>query len=301
MLGRQIAQYRITGRLGVGGMGVVYEAEDTQLARLVALKFLSDDIAADPDAVRRLTREARTLAQLHHPNICIIHDIARHDDRTFIVMERADGVNLRTWTATRSLDTAAILALTIQIAEALEAAHGREIVHRDIKPGNIVVSDAGAVKVLDFGLARSFQPLEPGGPPPPGSTLAGKPLGTANFMAPERLRQQPLDPRSDLFSLGVILYEMATGTLPFAGESQEQTVANILETEPVPLTKRAPGRPDELEAIVSRLLRKRADKRYQSASQLLEVLREFGRGSRRRSVAQIVMRLLRFQPRGGVD
>ena len=292
MLGRQIAQYRITGRLGVGGMGVVYEAEDSQLSRLVALKFLSDDIAADPDAVRRLTREAQILAQLHHPNICLIHDIARHEGRTFIVMERADGVNLRTWTATRPIDTAGILALATQITLALEAAHAREIVHRDIKPGNIVVSGAGVVKVLDFGLARSFQPVEPGGLPPPGSTLAGRPLGTANFMAPERLRQEPLDPRSDLFSLGVILYEMATGTLPFAGDSEAQTVANILETAPVPLTTRAPDRPIELEEIVNRLLEKRADQRYQSASGLLQALRGFGQASSRRSVARIVRRLL---------
>jgi serine/threonine protein kinase len=297
MIGRQIAQYRITGRLGVGGMGVVYEAEDSQLARLVALKFLPDDIAADPDAVRRLTREARTLAQLHHPNICIIHDIAQHDGKTFIVMERADGVNLRTWTATRSIDTADILKLAIQMAEALEAAHAREIVHRDIKPGNIVVSAAGAVKVLDFGLARSFQPVEPGGLPAPGSTLVGKPLGTANFMAPERIRQEPSDPRSDLFSLGVILYEMATGTLPFAGDSPAQTVANILEGEPVPLRKRAPGRPAELEEIVMQLLEKQADDRYQSAADLLRALRTFGQGLRHRSVGQVVKRLLRKRRR----
>ena len=293
MLGRRIAQYTVVGRLGVGGMGVVYEAEDTQLSRLVALKFLPDDIAADADAVRRLTREARILAQLNHPNICIIHDIAQHPAGTFIVMERADGVNLRTWTAMRRVETASIVALGIQIAEALEAAHASEIVHRDIKPGNIVVSGSGSLKVLDFGLARSFQPLEPGGPPPPGSTIVGRPVGTANFMAPERLRQEPLDPRSDLFSVGVVLYEMATGALPFAGETAAQTVENILADEPVPLRKRAPDRPRELGDIIGRLLEKRAADRYQSASELLVALRRFGHGTKQNAVTQIFRRLLR--------
>jgi eukaryotic-like serine/threonine-protein kinase len=293
MLGRRIAQYRVVGRLGVGGMGVVYEAEDTQLSRLVALKFLPDDIAADADAVRRFRREARILAQLNHPNICIIHDIAEHDAGTFIVMERADGVNLRTWTATRPVETATIVAFGIQIAEALEAAHASEIVHRDIKPGNIVVSGSGSLKVLDFGLARSFQPLEPGGPPPPGSTIVGRPVGTTNFMAPERLRQEPLDPRSDLFSVGVVLYEMATGALPFAGETAAQTVEHILTDEPIPLRKRAPDRPGELDDVIGRLLEKRAADRYQSASELVVALRRFGHGRPRRSVKQIVRRLLR--------
>jgi serine/threonine protein kinase len=232
------------------------------------------------------------LALLNHPNICVIHDIVEHQNGTFIVMERADGVNLRMWTATRPLDTAAILNVAIQIALALEAAHAKGVVHRDIKPGNIVVSEMGAIKVLDFGLARSFSPVGPGGLPPQGSTLIGRPLGTANFMAPERLLQRPLDPRSDLFSLGVILYEMATGTLPFAGDTTEETVANILESDPVPLTTRSPGKPFELERIVSRLLKKRADERYQTASALLEALRNPEKRAGR-SFSQIVERLFR--------
>jgi serine/threonine protein kinase len=292
MLGRELAHYRITGKLGVGGMGVVYEAEDRQLSRLVALKFLPEEIAGDPEAVRRLTREARMLALLNHPNICLIHDIVEHQDGTFIVMERADGVNLRMWMATRPIDTPAILNIAIQITLALEAAHAKGVVHRDIKPGNIVVSEKDAIKVLDFGLARSFHPVGPGGLPPQGSTLLGRPLGTANFMAPERLLQRPLDPRSDLFSLGVILYEMATGTLPFAGDTTEETVANILENDPLPLTTRSPGKPFELERIVSRLLKKRAEERYQTASALLEALRNPDKQAGR-SFNQIVERLFR--------
>jgi serine/threonine protein kinase len=292
MLGRELAHYRITGKLGVGGMGVVYEAEDRQLSRLVALKFLPEEIAGDPEAVRRLTREARMLALLNHPNICLIHDIVEHQDGTFIVMERADGVNLRMWMATRPIDTPAILNIAIQITLALEAAHAKGVVHRDIKPGNIVVSEKDAIKVLDFGLARSFHPVVPGGLPPQGSTLLGRPLGTANFMAPERLLQRPLDPRSDLFSLGVILYEMATGTLPFAGDTTEETVANILENDPLPLTTRSPGKPFALERIVSRLLKKRAEERYQTASSLLEALRNPDKQAGR-SFNQIVERLFR--------
>src|SRR4030095_9616748 len=181
-----------------------------------------------------------------------IHDITRHDGRTFIVMERADGINLRTWMHNRSLDMASILGIGIQLAEALEAAHTKGIVHRDVKPGNIVVSAAGGVKVLDFGLARDFRPSTPGAPPPQGSTIPGRPMGTANYMAPERILQLPLDPRSDLFSLGVIVYEMATGRLPFGGASPSETVTNVLEKDPVPLTKLSPDRPVQLERIVAR-------------------------------------------------
>ena len=290
MLRRRIAHYHIIDKLGIGGMGVVYEAEDTRLSRVVALKFLADEIADDSEAVRRLTREAQILARLNHPNICTIYDIARHGGRTFIVMERADGINLRTWMNNRSLDMASIMGIAIQLAEALEAAHTKGIVHRDVKPGNIVVSPTGAVKVLDFGLAREFRPPEPGAPPPQGSTIPGRPLGTANYMAPERILQLALDPRSDLFSLGVIVYEMATGVLPFAGGTTGETVANILEKDPVRLTKRTSGRPAELERIVHRLLEKSAEKRYQSASELLEAFRSAQRRSTR---DQVVDRMFR--------
>jgi len=292
MLGRFVADYRITGKLGVGGMGVVYEAEDTVLGRLVALKFLGDDIVGDEHALRRFTREAQMLALLNHPNICVIHKIADHDGRTFIVMELVDGVNLRTWTGTRTVDAQGIAAVGCQIARALEAAHAKGIVHRDIKPGNVVIGETGALKVLDFGLARSFQLVGPGLEPPPGSTLIGRPLGTVDFMAPERVLQQPLDGRSDLFSLGVILYEMATGSLPFASKTTEETMTKILEREPVRVRKRAPNAPAALEKIVERLLEKRADDRYQSASALLEALGQLEGRPRRPSFKDILRRLL---------
>ena len=172
VLGRQISHYRVTGKLGLGGMGVVYEAEDTRLARLVALKFLPEELADDADAVRRLKREAQIIALLQHPHICTVYDIGSEDGRTFIAMERADGVNLRTWMARAGrIETADIVRIATAVAQALGAAHGKGIVHRDIKPGNIVVGEAGSVKVLDFGLARSFLPVEAGGAPIEGSTL----------------------------------------------------------------------------------------------------------------------------------
>src|SRR5262245_52522616 len=209
MLGTVLGHYKIVGKLGIGGMGVVYEAEDTRLPRRVGLKFLSDELAGDPDATRRLRREGEIIALLNHPHICTIHEIDTHDGRWFIAMERLEGVNLKQRMVRTSLDTAAVVSFAQQIADALDAAHDKGIVHRDIKPGNIFVSPAGRVKVLDFGLARRFK-AEGDETPPDGSTIPGRPLGTANYMAPERILQLPLDPRSDLFSLGVVIYEMAT-------------------------------------------------------------------------------------------
>jgi len=268
---RQVSHYRITGRLGVGGMGVVYEAQDIKLPRLVALKFLPDELAEDADAVRRLKREAETIALLNHPNICAVYDIDRDAGRSFIVMERAEGVNLRTWLDAKRPTRDEALAIAIQITEALEAAHGRGIVHRDIKAGNVVISGAGRVKVLDFGLARHFLP-DVSGTIPQGSTLIGRPKGTVNYMAPERILQEPPDPRSDLFSVGVMLYEMLTGAMPFAGARVVETVENILSNAPPPFPKSA--RLDrELKETVMRLLRKNPDERFASATQLLAALR----------------------------
>jgi len=272
MLGLTISHYRITGKLGTGGMGVVYDADDLKLPRKVALKFLPDELADDRDAVRRFAREASTIALLSHPNICTIYDVDTHENRQFIAMERVAGVTLKTILAREDLELPRLLDIGRQITAALGAAHARGIVHRDIKPGNVMVADDGHVKVLDFGLARQFR--MPGGDQAglEGSTILGRPLGTANYMAPERILQMPLDPRSDLFSLGVIFYEMATGRLPFAGASPSDTVTNVLDREPEPLTTLAPDRPAALEHLVMRLLAKRAADRYQSAEHLAESL-----------------------------
>jgi serine/threonine protein kinase len=251
-------------------MGVVYDAEDDRLPRRVALKFLSDELVGNPDAIRRFRREAHTLARLNHPNICTIYEIEDHDGKPFIAMERLEGTNLKTHIARKMLETREVLEIAAQIAEALDAAHGAGIVHRDIKPGNIFVGPSGQVKVLDFGMARSFS-RDDGGPTD-GSTIPGRPIGTVNYMAPERILQMPLDARCDLFSLGVVMYEMATGRLPFAGASPSETVTNILENQPTSLTKLSPERPPQLEEMVNRLTAKRTDERYESARAFLDAL-----------------------------
>jgi serine/threonine protein kinase len=203
-------------------------------------------------------------------------------------MERLEGTNLKIHMARKTLATPEIVDIALQITRALDAAHEKGIVHRDIKPGNIFISAAGQVKVLDFGLARRFRRPEKGDTPLDGSTIPGRPLGTANYMAPERILQMPLDPRSDLFSLGVVIYEMATGRLPFAGASPAETVTNILEQDPTPLTTLSPDRPIALERIVTRLLAKRADDRYQSVEPLRHDLVRLHRTKRR-----LVDRILR--------
>ena len=273
MIGTTVSHYQVTGKLGVGGMGVVYDAVDGRLGRNVALKFLPHDLADDPDASRRLQREAQTLARLNHPNICTVYGIEEHANGAFMVMERCDGVNLKVHMARNTLSNQEIVDIASQVAAALAVAHTAGIVHRDIKPGNIVVSPTGQVKVLDFGLARRFMLPGTGEIVIGGSTIPGRPLGTANYMAPERILQLPLDPRSDLFSLGVVIYEMATGRLPFGGASPSETVTNILENEAASLTALSPARPVQLARIVDRLLAKSADSRYQNAARLNEDLR----------------------------
>jgi len=272
MIGTTLSHYRIVGKLGVGGMGVVYEAEDTRLPRRVALKFLSQELIGDPEASRRLQREADTIAVLNHPNICTIYEIDEHSGGRFIAMERVNGQNLKSHMARTTLSDPEVVDIARQVALALQAAHEKGIVHRDIKPGNIMVAPDGVVKVLDFGLARRFMMPETGKVTMHGSTILGRPLGTANYMAPERIAQGPLDPRSDLFSLGVVIYEMATGRLPFAGASPFETVTNILDREPTPITQLSPERPAALERIVARLLCKRPEQRYQSARELCDAL-----------------------------
>jgi len=282
MIGTTLSHYRIIGKLGVGGMGVVYEAEDTRLPRRVALKFLSQELLGDPEASRRLQREADTIALLSHPNICTIYEIDDHGGSRFIAMERLNGVNLKLHMARTTVSDQEIVDITRQVAQALQAAHEKGIVHRDIKPGNIMVAEDGVVKVLDFGLARRFMMPETGEVTMYGSTIPGRPLGTANYMAPERITQGPLDPRSDLFSLGVVMYEMATGRLPFAGASPFETVTNVLDKNAVPLNHLMPHRPATLARIVERLLAKRPEDRYASAAALIEALAAPA-GSRRRS------------------
>jgi eukaryotic-like serine/threonine-protein kinase len=268
MIGTTLSHYRVVGKLGVGGMGVVYDAEDTRLPRRVALKFLSQELVGDPEASRRLQREAETIALLNHPNICTIFEIDEHEGSRFIAMERVDGVNLKLHMTRTTLSDGEIIEIARQVAGALEAAHDKGIVHRDIKPGNIMVGSGGMVKVLDFGLARRFRMPDTGEILLHGSTIPGRPLGTANYMAPERIAQGPLDPRSDLFSLGVVIYETATGRLPFAGASPFETVTNILDKDLTPMRDLAPQRSTALGAVVTRLLAKRGDERYQSAADL---------------------------------
>ena len=288
MIGTTVSHYRIVGKLGVGGMGVVYEAEDTRLPRRVALKFLSQELVGDPEASRRLQREADTIALLNHPNICTIYEIDEHDGGRFIAMERVNGQNLKLHMARTALSDQEMVDIARQVALALQAAHEKGIVHRDIKPGNIMVGTDGVVKVLDFGLARRFMMPETGEVTMYGSTIPGRPLGTANYMAPERIAQGPLDPRSDLFSLGVVIYEMATGRLPFAGASPFETVTNIFDKEPAPLLALSPRRPVAMARVVDRLLAKRAEDRYQSAAALIEDLRL---PSRKNPLARALRRL----------
>jgi serine/threonine protein kinase len=276
MIGRTVSHYVVTGKLGVGGMGVVYEARDTRLSRPVALKFFPDDLAEAPDSGLRLLREAETSALLNHPNICTIYEIDHDDGDTFIVMERLDGLNLRAHLAQGRLETAQLVDITRQVTDALAYAHGQGVVHRDIKPGNVFVCSDGRVKVLDFGLSRRFMVPDTGRKLDGGSTVYGRPVGTANYMAPERILQLPLDPRSDLFSLGVLMYEMATGKLPFAAPSPADIVTNVLERDPVPITTVSPDRPGSLQRVVAKLLAKQADERYQSAADLRQALDKIG-------------------------
>jgi serine/threonine protein kinase len=276
MIGQTIRHYRVVGKLGVGGMGVVYDAQDERLPRRVALKFLPDEMAGDPDATRRFKREAQTIALLNHPHICTIYDVDDYEGHPFIAMERLEGTNLKSFMGRKTLETPEIIAIAMQIARALEAAHDKGVIHRDIKPGNIFISDTGLVKVLDFGLARRIPTADLRTSALDGSTIPGRPMGTASYMAPERILQMPLDPRCDLFSLGVIMYEMATGKLPFTAGSPAETVTNILEKEPAPVTTLSPGRSAQLDRIIRTLLAKRAEDRYASAAALCLDLQALG-------------------------